>query len=173
MRALLTSVVLIAATTFAHADDDPLILKVVDAQGKVVGRLATLAETEGVWLKIGHAVAFLPIAHRRIAVNTWSASEFEWSASTYTAFPTGDCSGPPLVLYTRAGRPVTLLRQGAEVTAFIAGDVRSGAANIGSMQSSYSTTTCAKTGGSGYDYWIPQGTFSLTQHYPEPLSVRY
>jgi hypothetical protein len=173
MRALLTGVVLIAATTFAQADDDPPILKVVDAQGKIVGRLSTLAETEGVYMKIGDAVAFMPIAHRRITVNTWSASQFEWSASTYTAFPTGDCSGAPLVLYTRAGRPVTLLRQGGEVTAYIAGDVRSGASNIGSIQSSYSTTTCLKTGGSGSGYWLPQSTYSLTQHYPEPLSIRY
>jgi hypothetical protein len=150
----------------------PRVLKVFDAQGKPVGPLDTYQSAEGVYLKFGHAAAFMPVRHKKVPdTSQFSESQFEWNDDTFATFQSSDCSGAPLIMMGTSPRPVELVRTGTDVTAYIAGP------GYGSPLVSHSSISydgsCTALNRSVPSYWVPQTTFGLTQRYPEPLTIHY
>jgi len=151
-------------------------LKVFDGQGHVVGPLVSY-EPLGTVIDVNGVAIFAPIERSSTNTNTryntqYSASQFQWS-SFFSAYLTTDCSGSPLITPGSAStselRPAQLVRQGADVTAYIAGDTRSAQTTFGS----YRYNGACVVGTETLDAWIAETSYPLTQHYPEPLTIHY
>jgi hypothetical protein len=181
MRGILISALLLSSVTAAYADvaqdtsgtgNASRVLKVFDAQGKLVGPLDTFQLTEGVYLRFaGGAAVFMPLRHKKVSATQYAMSQFEWSDVSGTGFTSTDCSGPPLIGIGQSPRPVALVRSGGEVTAYIAGPQY--ASKMTSHSSISYDGSCETYDSSRPSYWTPQITFSLSQRYPEPLSIHY
>jgi hypothetical protein len=147
------------------------VLKVFDAQGKPVGPVESYERAQGVYMNFGRAAVFMPLRHKKVSATQYSESQFEWAEDSAPSFPSADCSGAPFIMMGSSPRPVALVRTGVDVTAYIAGP------GFGSPLTANSTITydgsCMTGAHSVPSYWTPQTTFSLTQHYPEPLTVHY
>ncbi|MGF6936514.1 hypothetical protein OKW41_005676 [Paraburkholderia sp. UCT70] len=155
-----------APSVFAGGDDalsarsshsDTHVLKLYDARGRLIGPLVSSEFHTGVTLWLNGAVVFAGIT-RVASFNpvSASASQFQWFASQ--TCPDPSCSNPPIVsCYPELCpvRPSIAVRQGDDVTLFIAPDTYSNAQT-----------------GAGEPAWTPEFGYDLTQHYPEPLSVR-
>jgi hypothetical protein len=183
MRGILFSALLLTAAA-SHAQETSVsaqsapqnVLMVFDAQGQPVGRLDTIslsqgAAQEGVFLHLGAATVFMPVRHKRVGANEYSMSQFEWNDSASNHYASADCSGSPLVPVNSSPRPVALIRNGADVTAYIAGSGYSGV--VSNSSRSTSAGACETFTSSSPSFWSPQATFSLSQHFPEPLSIHY
>ncbi|WP_244851080.1 hypothetical protein [Caballeronia sp. SL2Y3] len=144
-------------------------LKVFDARGQLIGRLGNNASQEGVFLRVDGALVFAPVRHKQLSSDQWSASQFEWRDAGVASMTT-DCVSIPGSSTAASPRPVLLIRQGPEVTMFIAGTNDSGGV---SGNDSYWRRGCAPGSSLQADEWAPQASYSLTEHYPEPLSIRY
>jgi hypothetical protein len=178
MRGIPVLVLLLSVITSSYAQSAvdssnvSRVLKVFDAQGKPVGPLDTYQSAEGVYLKFGHAAAFMPLRHKKVpGTSQFSESQFEWNDDTFATFQSSDCSGAPLIMMGTSPRPVELVRTGTDVTAYIAGP------GYGSPLVSHSSISydgsCTALNRSVPSYWVPQTTFGLTQRYPEPLTIHY
>jgi len=157
-------------------------LAVVDAHGSFVGTL-TSGRTDffgnsapGVVLTVNGAIVFVPIRRASGANGHTLASQYVWGDVTYAfSFRTSDCSGPPFVRGEPAGnlRPAAVVRQGGEATLYIAPDSFSSdfAPSVRSMQ--YVDGPCTGiTPVNREEGWTPESSFSLTERFPEPLTVR-
>ncbi|ALE59085.1 hypothetical protein R8871_06523 [Paraburkholderia graminis C4D1M] len=148
------------------------ILKVFDGQGKVVGPLVSY-EPLGTVLNVNGAMIFAPI--ERVSINNgsqYSASQFEW-AGNFSAYLTPDCSGSPLITPSVAPtsqlRPAQIVRQGVDATVYIAGDTYSARTPFMSFRSNGGCVSSSEP----LDSWVAESSYSLTQHYPEPLTIHY
>jgi len=143
-------------------------LKVFDSQGKVVGRLVSYGPL-GVILNVNGATVLGRI--ERASINNGSqhsASQYEW-ASDLGAYLSSDCSGTPLITSTVSQlRPSQIIRQGVDATLYIAGDTYSAQTTFMSFNLS---GRCLP--GDILEAWSPESSYSLTQHYPEPLTIHY
>lgn len=198
MRKLILATCLVCSTSLVIADDhhdrhdDPMsfrIPKVFDAQGKIVGPLASFSGRSGVFLSINGALVLVPIIHRpRDATQTGlsaerSSSEFQWSDVDSVPYASADCSGTPLVPQTgqRADdsgpRPSIVVRQGVDVTVYVAAATYSKSQVTGSYRTlgPGSTSSCfAESPGNFTDpAWPSETAYPMTQHYPEPLRVSF
>lgn len=154
-------------------------LEVFDAQGHDVGPLVSFTErTVATVVSVDGAIIVAPLS-RASAGGHLSASQFEWSSSTtFPNYPSADCSGPPIVSATNlvgSGdaapvRPSLTLRTGSVATAYIAPDTWS--TTIAGQSQLESNFGCIATSRSTSG-WLPASTYSLTQNYPEPLTVRF
>jgi hypothetical protein len=179
MRFLIVLAVLLSITFDSLAEDGELRnqrhfghyknLKVFDARGGLIGRLADNASQGGVFLRVNGALVFAPVQHKQLSSDQWSASQFEWRDSGVPYLAT-DCVSIPGSVSPASPRPVVVVRQGPEVTMFIAGTDDSGGL---SGNASYWRRGCAPGSSLRVDEWAPQASYSLTEHYPEPLSIRY
>jgi hypothetical protein len=175
MRALMLPAILLvtsmsAAPAFAH-DNDPPLLKVYDAQGKVIGRFDYQDRAQGVFVRVNGADIFLPIEHRPVSATEVSIDQFQWAQTLVVGFASKDCTGPAFPSsFFGAPRPSATVRAGVEATVYIAGTGLSGSAQIGS---SYENGQCVASGSDWPQYWKAESSYSLTEHYPEPLSVHY
>ncbi|BCQ30347.1 hypothetical protein NK8_85380 (plasmid) [Caballeronia sp. NK8] len=179
MRSILIASVLATLALTAHAGDDDRhqhrddrhAPKVFDAQGREVGPLVSDASQNGVYIEINGAITFVPIA-RAGTDDRASATQFQWGSIGIVAYPSSDCSGSPVLFYTSGPRPSIAVRQGADVTVYVASDADSGPVHIQSSHQNpnfsqctpYVTTITAFAVGSSY---------VITQHHPEPLTIRY
>lgn len=156
--------------------------KLLDAKGQVVGALVSIhpdafeTQPEGVILDVNGATVYAPV-HRAVGADGQvSASRYVWG-TTYdfnNVYPTADCSGAPWIVGDPSGalRPSLIVRQESEVMLYIAPDTWSTRFRPGSTQSVGSP--CSVFGGVArftQEGWMPESSFSLTQHYPEPLTV--
>ncbi|MGF6935505.1 hypothetical protein OKW41_004667 [Paraburkholderia sp. UCT70] len=146
--------------------------KVFDSQGKVVGPLISY-EPLGTVLLVNGAVIFAPI--QRVSISNGSqhsASQFQW-AGDFSAYPTSDCSGSPLITPTAAAtsqvRPSQIVRQGVDATVYIAGDTYS----VQTTFMSFLISGRCSPGQETLEAWSPESSYSLTQYYPEPLTIHY
>ncbi|MFL9962891.1 hypothetical protein PQR02_17705 [Paraburkholderia sediminicola] len=152
-------------------------LKVFDAQGKSVGPLLAEGSAAGVVLDVNGATILVPIRRVSDSGSQITASQYKWSgkfSDDISFYSSTDCSGPPLIIgdITETLRPSVVVRQGVDATVYIAPDT-------------YSTNITALTyraGSPAQCYprvapsvsekgWSPESAYSLTQNYPEPLTI--
>lgn len=180
MRRITFAALLLLSATATHAQvatpalnppGQTTVLKVFDAQGKPVGPVESYERTQGVYMRFGRTPVFMPLRHKKISATQFSESQFEWADDTGATFPSANCSGAPLIMMGSSPRPVDLVRTGADVTAYIAGPGY-GSPLTANSYISYDGS-CVTATRSVPSYWTPETTYSLTQHYPEPLTVRY
>jgi hypothetical protein len=163
----------------AHGDDrlhGQKVLKVFDANGKVVGPLTIESLGEGVILTVRGARTFVGVA-RPFDESGWHASKYAWSAGGL-AYPTKDCSGPPAIVNASPVlRPSTLDRVGARVTLYLAPDGPTTKIVVHS-DSSHGFCYTYPGGHAGpqpftAEVWGVEAVYTLTDDYPEPLAIHY
>ena len=104
----------------------------------------------------------------RAGQRTLKVFQYEW-ASDLAAYLSSDCSGTPLITSTVSQlRPSQIIRQGVDATLYIAGDTYSAQTTFMSFNLS---GRCLP--GDILEAWSPESSYSLTQHYPEPLTIHY
>lgn len=144
--------------------DQMRMLRVLDSRGNVVGPFVD----SGVIVNADGVDIYVPMKRLMDSAGHLSASQYAFVDSG-PQFPTSDCSGPPAILnYTLLLRPVQIVRNGTDVTVYIATDT-------------YTTEVTLRSGfvapyPCGIEYypqpsWSAQTTYSLTQYHPEPLTV--
>ncbi|RFU49030.1 hypothetical protein [Paraburkholderia sp. DHOC27] len=162
--------------------DDEDVLKVFDGQGRYVGPLVSANDSQVVTIIVANgAVIAVPLSRiYNATTNQYSAEQYEWGdiLSTSGQYPTPTCGGPPFIDADSPGRPSTTLRVGADATVYIAPDTESSTVTINSMGLPGQCETLGSNPSVPpvltFEGWAaPESTYSLTQHYPEPLSVHY
>ncbi|WP_118181407.1 hypothetical protein [Paraburkholderia phosphatilytica] len=199
MRTVLIVGALVCNATLSYPDsspgsaagqfDDHRIPMVFDAQGKTVGPLVSASGVSGVFITINGAFTFVPIIHSarnytngRLEAER-SSSQYQWSDSSAVAYASSDCSGTPLILQignsedVSVGRPSTAIRNGADVTVYVASDTYSSLNAAGSILSlnNGAPGSCIPQGPGtlAAPTWPAESAYPITQHYPEPLKVGY
>jgi hypothetical protein len=148
--------------------------KVFDAQGKFVGYFVAGSGGEGVYLEINGAVVFAAIGRASIDNGAHvSANQWQWSSVGFIPYASSDCSGPPLMFYYSGAQPSMEVRQGTDVLLYVAGNGYTSTVHASSVRQNPTIQQCT-----AYSYDIPvfqvdPSGYSLTQHYPEPLTIRY
>jgi FtsP/CotA-like multicopper oxidase with cupredoxin domain len=159
-----------------EADDLARLPMVVDAQGKTVGPLKSFSDTNGVYLAIDGEPVFVSLSHKLTGPQQYSASEFVWTTAQSVGYASTDCGGGPLVPYSGSPTPAIAVREGADVTVYVAVSGYSGNVHVLSLKQTDSSgvTSCSATPfDEGALYWAVRSTYPLTQHYPEPLHIVY
>jgi hypothetical protein len=198
MRASLIAAALACSATVSYAgggggsperrdDDHRNTPNVYDAQGALVGPLASASGVSGVFLSVNGALTFAPIIHSardyslgRLSAPR-SASQYQWSDSASVPYASGDCSGTPLIPQpgntqdTSVGRPSLVVRIGADATLYVASDAYSSANVTGSFLTTGVPSSCFRESPGNFTSpaWPAESAYPITQHYPEPLSVRF
>lgn len=184
-RVLLVLFAFCASTTVAverdqrrhHGNDEPRLPMVYDARGKAVGYLEVYSGASGVFLNIEGRAVFLAIAHKRLGPLQYSASQFEWVVASPVPYMSHDCSGSVAVGNQGSPTPAMPVREGADVTVYIAGTEISGGVQVWSYKAidpSTGVATCTSNPvDAGSNDWPIGSTYPLTQHFPEPLRVSY
>ncbi|SAL83914.1 hypothetical protein AWB67_06538 [Caballeronia terrestris] len=175
MRAIVVSVFLLLHISASFAGGESLL--VFDSQGKFVGPLEDYGGP-GVYLTVSGAIAFVPI--ERVIVSgdggpqtVYSATDFRWSGTNAADYTSSDCSGTPVITLTTGVRPSVTIRQGTDVTLYVAPATNSGPILIGSIRSG-PNFRCVPSGVPSTEYgWPTESTYSLTGAQPEPLTIRY
>jgi hypothetical protein len=174
-----------AALALAHgdgdwprrSDDDAHLPRLIDARGHVVGPLKNFGGAEGVFLDIDGAPVFVPVEHRLVSSLAYSSTEFEWLNKITVYYSSTDCAGEVLIVDPAVSpRPAVVVRNGTDVTLYVAGNGASSDAQIHSAktQDTSSATTCdSPIANFDSPAWTAPTTFSLTEHYPEPLRVAF
>lgn len=174
MRTLVVLALLFCHLSAALAGAEiPLVF---DAQGKFVG----LLEDEGgpgVYMTISGAIAFVPMERVPVSgdggpLTVYSASEFRWSGTNAADFTSTDCNGTPIITLTTGIRPSVAIRQGTDVTLYVAAATNSGPMRVGSTRSG-PNFTCVSFAAPNTEYgWPTETAYSLTGAHPEPLTIR-
>jgi len=175
MRAIFASALLFLHLSASLAAGEPLLI--FDAQGKFVGLLEDYGGP-GVYLMVANAIAFVPI--ERVIVSgdggpqtVYSATEFRWSGTNAADYTSSDCSGAPVITLIGGVRPSLTIRQGTDVTLYVAPTTNSGPIRIGSTRSG-PNFNCVPSGVPSTEYgWPTESTYSLNGAHPEPLTIRY
>jgi hypothetical protein len=154
-------------------------LQVFDSRGKSVGPVFSIGLSSGAIVNANGVSILVPIQRVSNSAGHFSASQYQWAPSSSIEteqFATSNCSPPPLVDDTSGAlRPVIVLRNGADATAYIAPDTYS---HFGTLGSYLNGTQCVMTGAptnptTSGPVWNVGSTYPLTQNYPEPLSIHY
>jgi hypothetical protein len=98
------------------------IEKVFDANGHVIGDLKSFGGVSGVQVIAGNAATIVQISRASDSTGHESATDFAWDTAASTEFTSTDCSGDPIVVSTGGPRPSVAVRQGNDVTVYIATD---------------------------------------------------
>ncbi|SAK93554.1 hypothetical protein AWB79_06966 [Caballeronia hypogeia] len=148
---------------------------VYDAQGKPVGALRSYMGQNGVFLRIDGSPVFVQVGHKRVLATTYSASQFEWTGYVDVPYSSADCSAGVLVVDTGSPTPAIAVRDGVDVTLYIAGNAPSMEVTVDSFRLTdlAGATLCESLSVPSTGIWTPRRSYSLTQHYPEPLRVGY
>ncbi|WP_244851079.1 hypothetical protein [Caballeronia sp. SL2Y3] len=183
LQRLFVLIVTILATGASYADDfapeqlgrhteHRQRLKVFDARGAVVGLLAANGGDDGVYLRINGAVAFAPVRHwtNGGTFKPYLPSRFQWSESGAVFFESTDCTGSPAIGALISGiRPSVVVRTNVEAVLYVAGDTNASPVEVRSISMD---SLCSRAAGAR-PLLRAEATFSLTQHYPEPLIIGY
>ena len=117
---------LFALYTIAPLADDSAhhakhrLLRVFDANGRVIGNLASFSGQNGVAFTAGDATTVVPITRIQDASFHFSATDFQWLAVSSGQFTSTDCSGDPVILSAWGPRFAIPVRRGGEVTVYFA-----------------------------------------------------
>jgi hypothetical protein len=175
-----------AMSLYANADDghdwrrhdDQHVLKVFDAQGRLVGRLASYGGHDGVYLDIDGALVFAALTWVFSPPNATSSSTYQWSTYGPFNYPTANCSGSPIITPGSGPRPSIAMRSGSDVTLLIAGDTVSSPMKVVAV---FDGTNCAPPPVIGHmppstapvAGFSAQTSYPLSAHRPEPLTIGY
>jgi hypothetical protein len=155
--------------------DELRVPMVYDAQGKAVGSLEVYSGNSGVYLNIEGRAVFVAIDHKRVGPLQYSASQYEWLGAGFVPYMSRDCSGSVAVADAGSPAPAMPVREGADVTVYIAGTETSGNVQVWSyktVNASTGVTTCTSSPfDAGNSSWQIKSTYPLTQHFPEPLRI--
>lgn len=177
----------VAASAFGADTDSPADgpggpLAVFDSQGKYVGPLVSFVDQSiATVIFVNGAIIVVPISRVTSSSGHYSASKFAWtSSSPFINYPTADCSGPPIILSTTyigtgdaaPARPSVTVRTGTETIAYIAPDTYSSSIQNPSQEQANNGGCAVSPITSSVSGWLPASTYSLSQNYPEPLTVR-
>ncbi|WP_244817875.1 hypothetical protein [Caballeronia sp. Lep1P3] len=169
---------------FAHDDADHRanyrhhrVLRVFDANGKVVGAFRYSGGGAGVFVTVNGASVFLPVVRRQVSgtgdQTVYSASQFSWGLYFINQYFSADCSGAPLIVSNAGPRPSSVLRTGSEVTVYVAPASNSQFLSVSSYllgsagQCQRYATPLTQAG------WPVESSYVITQDHPEPLTVHY
>lgn len=97
-------------------------VRVLDANGHVIDDLRTFGGVSGAWVTAGNATTVVPIGRVRDASGFDSATDFGWGATEDVEYTSSDCSGDPIVTPAGGPRPSVVVRQGNDVTVYIAAE---------------------------------------------------
>ncbi|MFM0040297.1 hypothetical protein PQQ73_37615 [Paraburkholderia strydomiana] len=148
------------------------IPKVFDAQGKFVGRLEGSSGGDGVYLEVNGAVVFAAIARQTNGAQA-SATQWQWASAGFISYPSSDCSGPPLIFYYSGVQPSMAVRQGADVVLYVASGGSSTTVHASSVRQNPNIDQCTANAYDIPGFVVEPSGYSLTQHYPEPLTIRF
>ncbi|SAL75375.1 hypothetical protein AWB67_04749 [Caballeronia terrestris] len=148
--------------------------KLFDARGTVVGDIAlgrTSSDDGGVVLDIDGVLVY--VGFERISLDggfTRSATQMRWSGSE-PFYGGANCTGTAYIWYINSPlRPVSIMRQGSQVTLLIAVEGRE---EHRTLVSNSEGGTCIGNYAVPNDVWRVERTFDLTSKYPEPLRVGF
>lgn len=158
--------------------DEQRVLKLFDAQGKLIGRVASYGGYDGVFLTINDALVFAQITRLNTHFEGYDSAKFQWSESFVFSYSNPTCSGSPIISPNTGPRPSIAMRTGADVTLLIAGDTDSSPVHVVAV---FNGTQCTPPPFIGH---VPPSTapvpgftaetsYPLTAHYPEPLTISY
>jgi hypothetical protein len=158
--------------------DEPHVLKLFDAQGKLIGRVASYGGYDGVFLTIDGALVFAKITRLNRNFHAYDSAKFQWLESYLLSYSNPACSGSPVIPINTGPRPSIATRKGGDVTLLIAGDTDSAGVQIVAVLEG---TNCHPPFGSGHMQpstapvpgFAVETSYPLTAHYPEPLTIRY
>jgi hypothetical protein len=171
---------LFALYTIAPLADDSAhhakhrLLRVFDANGRVIGNLASFSGQNGVAFTAGDATTVVPITRIQDASFHFSATDFQWLAVSSGQFTSTDCSGDPVILSAWGPRFAIPVRRDGEVTVYFAS---AGPAVPLTVRSSFGGTgapVCNQYPSpltiAGYP---AAAKLVITRDHPEPLRIRY
>lgn len=167
MRPCLIAVLLLLVALPSLADEPP-VLKLYDANGHLVGPLASYGGSDGVFLSVNGAITFARIS-RIDSTLPYSVTLFAWSAGSRVDYESANCSGTPAIEWQSGGpRPSISIRQGTETVLYIGSDTNTQQLPLASA---IVDGRCIS-----FPFTLPlvraESSYSLTQHYPDPLTVR-
>jgi hypothetical protein len=147
-------------------------MRVFDARGVVIGLLVANGGQDGVYLTINGTVTFAPITHwtNGGSYMPYLPSRFQWAASSVVFFETGDCTGSPVIGSVVFGiRPSAVVRHDTDAMIYVVGDTNATPITVSSF---LNDGLCGKSTGP-LPLLRAEATLSLTQRYPEPLTIGY
>jgi hypothetical protein len=180
MRPFCVAVFLMCMTAQALADDavtssassrNTKALKVFDANGKAIGLLSSVSGADGVFLSVNGTITFARIVPQTPVAGTPSNPiRYIWGSNYDVGFASTDCSGQPTLDYSvNWPRPSAVLRQGSDATIYVGSDTTTTPASIKSFLSG---TTCSLRNGAAQSVPV-ESSLSLSQKYPEPMTIGY
>jgi hypothetical protein len=144
-------------------------LKVFDATGKRVGLLASYSGADGVYVTANGTTTFVRIGREPATPGT-ARSRFVWATASDVGFDSADYSGQPIVPFdSNWPRPSVAIRQGSEVVVYIGADTNSDQIKASSFLNGTACSARSLTTQSVR----PESSFSVSQRYPEPLTIGY
>jgi hypothetical protein len=167
MRPRLIAVLLWLVASLSLADEAP-VLRLYDANGQVIGPLASYGGSDGVFLTVNGVVVFARISRIDPSL-PYSVTLFAWSNSSRVDYESANCSGTPAIEWQSGGpRPSVSMRQGTETVLYVGSDTNTQQLPVASA---IVDGRCIS-----FPFTLPlvraESSFSLTQHYPVPLTVR-
>jgi hypothetical protein len=169
----------------ARKSDAQPILKVYDANGRLVGALGTFGgfgepgtSYDAVSISVDGAMTFAAI--ERISDITGahqSPTQFRWSLTQSVVFEGPSCTGTPVIDYRTSGpRPSVAVLEGNDIVLYVASSANTGATIFGSQRFIYADSVQCNPGdgsiGRGQGA-LPESSVVLTQRYPEPLTIGF
>ena len=182
MRGLMIMALLLSSSMTSFADEpggrhQRHVLHVFDANGKAVGVFKYAGGSAGVFVTVNGAQVFVPVIRRQVSgtgnQTVYSATEFTWGWYFMNQFYSADCSGSPLISDLTGPRPSFTLREGSNVTVYVAPATNSQFLSVSSYilgtngRCQRYTTPLTAAG------WPVESSYVITQYHPEPLSIHY
>ncbi|SAK82453.1 hypothetical protein AWB78_04025 [Caballeronia calidae] len=151
---------------------NPHIPKVFDAQGQFVGLLETSSGGDGVYLEINDAVVFAAIGRANNGSQV-AASQWQWASTGFIPYASSDCSGPPVIFYYASAQPAIAVRRGTDVVLYVSIGENTSTVHVSSVRQNPNISQCTASSSDISAFVVDPTGYSLTQHYPEPLTIRY
>ncbi|SAK82756.1 hypothetical protein AWB78_04045 [Caballeronia calidae] len=86
-------------------NDEHRALKLFDAHGKLIGRLASYGGYDGVFLSIDGVLVFAQITRLNSNFHAYDSAKFQWLDSFLLPYSNPTCSGSPVILTDTGPRP--------------------------------------------------------------------
>ncbi|MDR5836212.1 hypothetical protein [Caballeronia sp. LZ034LL] len=172
-----TSPETVAPTTPDTPDMPPNVL---DAAGHPVGALSHFQYNYGPMITRGNTRFVVPL-QRKTTTDDPSDIKAPSSASLFLYhtvdsllyYTSADCSGDPVVIPSEGPAPAVVVREGATVTAYVAGNTASQSFSIASQWSTQTEACTPLSTPSQRTGWPMGSKIVLTREHPESLTVSY
>jgi hypothetical protein len=184
-KALVATLMMLGATlthaqTVADGNAPDYPPDVRDARGHEVGALWHFHNSYGALVTQGGTRFVAPLEPNRIGGDPTdinapaSGSEFIYRIyDSLLYYTSADCSGNPIVNGDEGPTPTTIVRDGQNVIAYVAGNVPSQSYSVASQYSTDTQACTALTTPQARTGWIAASKIVLSHNYPEPLMIGY